>query len=188
MTAPPAKTTHAWTAAVIVVMTLCLVATYSELRSSPDRVWSTVTGAIGVYAAVFALIELLRLRSVAERVSRSVNSVTRQIRTLIDVKAYQECQSTADRLAHFIESGVESPFFVVNDLIKQYSYCFPVEINDHRSEHRRNRLHLERYCDAGTPAQRRIATQMLRGPVLSITRHLAASTAASIEKHSQRHP
>ena len=169
-------------------MTIYLAASYTELRSSPDRVWSTVTGAIGVYAAVFAVIELFRLRSVAERVRVSVNSVTRQIRTLTDVKEYQECQSTADRLAHFIESGVESPFFVVNDLIKQYSYCFPVEINDHDSEHRRNRLHLERYCDAATPTQRRIATQMLRGPVLSITSHLAASTATSIEKHSQRHP
>lgn len=100
----------------------------------------------------------------------------------------QECQSTADRLAYFIESGVESPFFVVNDLIKQYNYCFLAEINDHCSEHRRNRLHLERYCDAATLAQRRVATQMLRGPVLSISSHLAASTATSIEKQSKRHP
>lgn len=188
MSASPSKAIHAWTAAAIALTTLGFAIQYADLRSSPDRAWSTVSGAIGIYAAVFAVIELLRLRSVAERVSASVNTVTKQIRTLTDVKEYQECQNTADRLAHFIESGVESPFFVVNDLIKQYSYCFPMEINDHDSEHRRNRLHLESYCDAATPAQRRIATQMLRGSVLSITSHLAASTATSIEKHSRRHP
>lgn len=187
MNSATSKAIHGWTAIVVTVATLGVAAHHGELRSSPDRVWSTVTGAVGIYAAVFAIIELFRLRSVAEHVGLSVNIVTRQIRALTDVKEYQECQSTADRLAHFIESGVESPFFVVNDLIKHYSYCFPVEINDHSSEHRRNRLLLESYCDAATPAQRRAATQTLRGPVLSITSHLAASTASSIDKHSRRH-
>lgn len=186
--ASASKAIHVWSAAVIGLATLLLANHYVELRSSPDRIWATVAGATSMYATVFAVIELLRLRSVTERVSASVSLVTTQIRTLADVKEYQDCQSTADRLAHIIESGEESPFSVVNDLIKQYSYCFPIEMNEHGSEHRRNRSDLEMYCNAVTASQRRTATQKLRGPVLSITRHLAVSTATSMQKPRQEHP
>lgn len=179
----PSKSVHIGTAAIVGLILVVLAFIYEDLRSSPDRIFATVAGGVGIYAALFAIIELLRLKSVSAVVSNSVRRIESDMRRMSSIRDYQDCQSAVDRLSIIIESGEETPFSIVRDLVKKYSYCFPAEMQDAESEHRRNRSELVMFCDATTKTQRKAATQRLRGPLLSITSQLSVSTATSIHQN-----
>lgn len=179
----PSRTVHFWVAALIIIPLTLLAIIFQDLRSSPDRVLATIGSGFGIFATIFAIIELLRLRTVTDLVKTSVTDATNKINDLSNIKNNQDCQNTIDRLTSIIESGEESPLSLIKDLVRQYSFCFPNEMRDPESEHRINRTNLEMFCAAVTKPERRAATQKLNSTVLSITAHLSVATAATINKN-----
>jgi hypothetical protein len=114
------------------------------VRDPPTTV-GTVGTLVTIYGVVFAIIELIRMRTATKQAVEAARKVFDSFATLVTAREITECQVGIQIAVDALDECRAIPSSLIVQIVKLYSQVFHKELADETSLHRRNRSTIESY-------------------------------------------
>ncbi|HCE2458133.1 TPA: hypothetical protein NGU08_004449 [Vibrio parahaemolyticus] len=170
------KSIHHVVLLVVVCSSVALFYFYPEFSQSNLVTFSTLGGIVTFYSLVFAVVELLRTKGVAQKAATRVEN-------LYAVKDLSMCQSALETALVAIEKNEAIQSNTLCNIVKVYSHVFHEKLEDVNSQHRHAKSFLDSYSFAsksrlnGTSTNKNSNQNKLRESLMLMLEHISSEIA-----------
>ncbi len=133
-----------WFFAVTILGFLCTWR-WPDLVNDSTTSFSTIGFFVTLYGVIFTIVEVQRAKSAAELAKYEAKKAHEKINDFFNVRDIVECQKAIETAVSCIDEGQKIPAYMLCLIVKHYSEIFHVQLNDAKSEHRKNRSAIDSY-------------------------------------------
>ena len=133
-----------WFLAVLSASLLCAWK-WPDLIKDSTTSFSTIGFFVTLYGVIFAIVEVKRAKSAAELAEHEAKKAHEKINDFFSVRDIVECQKAIETAVSCIDEGQRISASTLCLIVKHYSEIFHVQLNDAKSEHRKNRSTIDSY-------------------------------------------
>lgn len=152
-----------------------------DLRKDVPTAFSTITGFATLYGLIFAIIEVLRLQSVAALTQKVARDTEQRVYEISSAKNLTECQSCIEYALDDIDKSGFVGLSPLSRIIKFYSSEFVADMGDETSIHRTNISVVNSYI-AAYRIGNKSSTGKLRGALADMMVRLSTKKAPAIQE------
>jgi hypothetical protein len=139
------KIVHLVAFLLVVVAGFVLVNRHPELLVGASTSLGTIGTILTVYGVVFAIVELMRAKASIRIAGEQSGKVLQQVTKLVAVREIEECYASVRMAVEALDASNGIPNALVVRIIKSYSQIFASELDNPKSDHRKNLSVLESY-------------------------------------------
>jgi hypothetical protein len=165
------KKVHLIAVALCFVVAVLVVVLFPGLRKDESALLGTAGAFITLYGVIFAIIEVLRLKSASKLAEDEARRVFDSVVNLVTAREIIECQTKIEHAVEAIDENRLVPSASLCGIVKLYSQVFHEEVGKEESEHRRHRSTVESYYVSGRPKNE--VSGNVKKAFLGIAGHLA---------------
>lgn len=148
-----------------------LIFLFPDLKKDQPTTLGTAGVFLTLYGVIFAIIELVRLKSASYLANKEARRVFDTVTNLVTAREIIECQTKIEIAVEAIDEKRAIPSASLCSIVKLYSQVFHNEVGDENSEHRRNRSIVQSYYINGRPPPK--TSENTKNALLGIAGHLA---------------
>lgn len=158
----------------IIVVTCCGGIFYflPELRKDSITVFTVMSGFLTLYGVVFAAIQVVRARKSADLAKIESEKVFHKMDDLYGLRDITQCLSAIEMAMDSIIKNEHISASTLLTITKVYSAIFSTEIDDEKSEYRKNNSMLHSFSHAAESSNSTNKVR-LRKALLSMSSHLS---------------
>lgn len=180
------KGVHILLALAIIIFGFSLNYFIPDLYGNALLKFSTIGGLATFYSMLFAVVEVIRTKGVAEKARVEAVSASRGVERLYSIKDLSTCQSAVEMAMNALDKNEPIPSSVMCQITKIYSQVFHKELINTGSDHRIAKSMLDSYSFAttNTTKMQKNNKQQLRGALLKIMEHLSINIGQNTKVES----